>query len=313
MSVIRKLYEDIPQRYSPVLKDNRVALCECPICGHVTQHLDRGATAFIETADGNIAFKCFYCDNGGKKGGTFVALKELSLYDKYATANSGKADFDFDKGFSPMALTSVEEKYLKRLKPVEKGSEAYKYLESRGLEKYASVMYDFRGNILYPCEYDGKIYGGQYRFLPQVGEKIVRFFKTDKYGSYYAIFRKKNIDISKPIYVFEGVEDCLSCGKENAIAIFGLTFEKALRWFGNSKLVFCFDNDAPGKDAMIKIYERYPDRFWFLAYDETFGEYKDFNDRLKSGYSFEDNNDYISSHIIKNPVKYYKKGANNDD
>lgn len=302
---LTELYNDISLNHEARLYDNAIALSVCPICGHVTTKLSKKATAIVQSEHG-LAYKCFYCDNGGKKGAIFHVLKEFGLYEKYAPLITTSTIINKEqKNYYLSEITPLDDNTMSKIHPIKEGSLAYEYLKSRKLESFSHLFREFEKNsgdsyLLYPSIYNDFIFGGRYRILPQSEEKrVFSLANLSSANKYHMIFKCSKINSNKPIYVFEGVEDALSSGKANSIAIFGTNIKVALNWYFNSQLVFCLDNDEAGLSRMRSIAKEYPNRFLFLRYDESFGEYKDFNDRLKAGFSLDDNSFYISSHLVR--------------
>lgn len=305
--IIEELYNDIPAEYAPYIYNKGIALTTCPLCGHVTSKIRKKATSFIVDND-HIFYKCFYCNNCDNKGATFQVLNMMGLKDKYSKY-IGSDDWAsnsllYYSQHSPLQISSVSQDELNLISKIKSNDLAYRYLESRGLASFSDKMLKYGENLLYPAIYNNILYGGMIRKLPVTGEKIIWALPSNEINNEYVVFRNSNIDPNMPIYIFEGVEDALSSGKANAIAIFGISYRKVLRWFSTSQLVFCFDNDEKGIEVMKEIYDSYPDRYYFLAYGNDFKQ-KDFNDRLKTGISFKENATYIDKNIIKNPKKYY--------
>ena len=296
----------IPLEYDARLYENKIALGKCPLCGHVTSNISKKATAIVFSEDRGVYFHCFYCNNEDKRGAIFRVLHEMdleSVCDEISESFSTTKINDFER-FSTVEISSLEKEVIDTLKKIEEGDEAYDFLKSRGLERFSNLFYKQGKNLIYPAVYNGKIFAGRVRKLPQDKDKKVWSLKTTPANNYFNIFRCSDINVNYPIYVFEGVEDALSSGKPNSIALFGLDYSKAIRWFSGYTVVFCLDNDEAGIKAMKQIYEEYPDRFYFIAYDKDFG-FKDFNDRIKAGTSFEENSKYIDKHLVRNPINFY--------
>lgn len=301
----KELVNRIPAEYGAQISGDKVALRECPLCGHVTEHISKKATSFIFTETG-VGFKCFYCNNLEERGASFKALRAMGLGDLCDVITDGKGQAIKKEAYYVSEIVPLEERKVKEFEIIGKADEAYKYLESRKLQDYSSLFLKKGNDLVYPCIYDGFIYNARFRALPQSGEKKIWTIKTTKANNYFSIFKCSDIDVSEPIYVFEGPEDAISSGKRNSVAIFGTDFQKAIRWFDGSQIVFCFDNDETGRKIASEIYEKFPGEYFYLVYDDEFG-YKDFNDRLKNGYSFEANSSYIDRHIVRNPKKFYER------
>lgn len=143
-------------------------------------------------------------------------------------------------------------------KDIQNVPEGIEYIKTRGfdyskLQKYGNwyygyqdlkildIVYKTTNSIIVPLYYNNEMYGFYSR---NIESKLFATFMLDiNHG--YKIWNWFNIDKSKPVYIFEGIFDALSSGKDNIIALLGakLTPERLAEL---SNPIFCLDNDETG-------------------------------------------------------------------
>lgn len=177
------------------------------------------------------------------------------------------------------------------LEPIIKNQKVYQYLKDRKLDKFHEYfLSDQYDNVVIPLyNKNKKIYGYQTR---KIDNKNF-WFELEEINKKFRAWNFYNIDWEAPVYIFESVEDALSSGLENVMAVMG----KYISPFIISKLkepIICFDNDEDGKKAMYKQVLKYNCKA--IVYPKNF-DCKDANEMLKDkNYSFE----YIKDFILKN-------------
>ena len=165
------------------------------------------------------------------------------------------------------------------------------YYKSRGLT-YNPDVFGKSYNSGTALTIDGKSYP-LYNFL------IIPFYKDGKWFGFYSrsfdshkfytympsknsgckVWNLYNVDVSRTVYVFEGIFDALSAyehGLDNVVACCGATLNSdILKQFND--VVFCLDNDRTGISNSIKyLKEGYKTVNWT-------NPYKDCNEMLKAG------------------------------
>lgn len=134
-------------------------------------------------------------------------------------------------------------------------------------------FYPIKGFLVIPLYIGDKWYGFYSRSLTE--HRFFTYIPDDNLG--FKIWNLYNIDISKKVYVFEGIFDAIAAhtsGIENVVACLGATPpEEVLKNLKNA--VMCFDNDATGLNNSLKYIDR---GFETLYYSNI--EQKDMNDIL---------------------------------
>ena len=135
--------------------------------------------------------------------------------------------------------------------------------------------------VIIPLYCGNTMYGFYSRSLYE--HKFFMYMPSNNVG--FKVWNLYNIDITKPVYVFEGIFDALSayqCGITNVIACLGATPPKDL--LQGVDLVFCLDNDRTGYLNSIKYLKQ---GYKALIYPDSI-KYKDTNDMLKAGIDIKD-------------------------
>ena len=238
-----------------------------------------------------------------KGSNALASLKNFMKTDISKTMSDGLSDFNFD------------DFYNKETKETKENEET----ELLGIGKNPPILFDLTNNfkrddakITKYCKERGIVYNSDWKWL--VGNDIIidgknfrindyiviplycgskmygfysRSMKEHRFQAYmpdkntgFKVWNLYNIDITKPIYVFEGIFDALSVyqsGITNVIACLGATPPKDL--LQGVDLVFCLDNDRTGYLNSIKYLKQ---GYKALIYPDSI-KYKDTNDMLKAG------------------------------
>lgn len=285
--------------------------CRCPICGDSLKSRNK-ARLHLYCKNGETRVNCFNeCSVHNRTMYGFLKDFYPGLLSSYARETFGDrinelkldrmnlaGDFDIpiqenkeqnEPKEKPEVLFDLS-KYLLR------SDKAYDYVESRGLEWSPNLgeIFIAKDNLTI----DGKYYPiKDYIVIPfYCGEKMYGFYsrslKEHKFFTYMPIANSGwkmwnyfNLDMSKPIYVFEGIFDALTAynkGFTNVIACCGAipNMEK----LQDTEVILCFDNDITGKHNSIK-YLKYYFNVKSLCYNNIIE--KDLNDMLKNGIDIE--------------------------
>lgn len=185
--------------------------------------------------------------------------------------------------------------------PLDQSESGLNYIKSRGIE-YTKIKSKFgpwyigksnlvlnkkfhhtQGALIIPLYTQNKKFFGFYsRSLKE--HSFSTFIPEQSTG--YKIWNLFNIDITKPVYIFEGIFDALSCiqsGFDNCIACLGATPSKDIL-DRLKEPVFCLDNDITGMRNAIKYAKM---GYKCLVYPETIKQ-KDLNEMLLSNVNIKD-------------------------
>ena len=186
-------------------------------------------------------------------------------------------------------------------KPLEQSKEAIKYLNSRGFTlndiknlgkwyfgtcnlEIEGKLYKTKNAIIIPLYFKGKMYGFYSRNIFE--KSFYTYVNTNNVG--FKIWNWFNIDISKPVYIFEGIFDALSAyksGLTNVIACMGANIPNE-RIKELKEPVFCLDNDKTGLNNILNYSKNYKVCIWN-------NKFKDANEMLL-------NNLDVKSEILNN-------------
>lgn len=285
------------KKLGTIVRDGVLALETCPICGHTTSNIKKGATAFITTPDGGIAYKCFYCEHLGYTSNTNNALRLLGFDTKDFKIGSMPYTPRTQASFFDIKAINID------LKPYYENEKIVEFLKKRGLydiySKYKildEMIYSYEDNLFYPVKYSEKVIGGRIRVMEE--EKRIFTLPNIPEGNLdFMLFNADNIAPNSPIFVFEGPEDALSSGFQNSVALFGTSFKSLYNWFEGTNIVLCLDNDDAGKHATSRIERSLFNSVKVIEYKDEFGA-KDFNERIIKGYSLRDNAKYIKENMV---------------
>lgn len=251
-----------------------------------------------------------------KGSNTLANLKNFMKTDISKTMSEGLGDFNFDDFYNKETEETKEDKELELL----------------GVGKNPPILFDLTNNfkrddakITKYCKERGIVYNPEWKWL--VGKDIIidgknfrindyiviplycggkmygfysRSMKEHRFQTYipdkntgFKVWNLYNIDITKPIYVFEGIFDALSAyqnGITNVIACLGATPPMDL--LQGLDLIFCLDNDRTGLLNNVKYLKK---GYKALIYPNDI-KYKDLNEMLNNNVNIKD--------LIDNNVGY---------
>ena len=252
--------------------------CKCPICGDSKTKNSKRLHLYQK---GDLTL--LNCFNGGcpvENKTMYGFLKEfypdlLPQYKKETFTN--KIDYlksqqsigellnsSSVKGWD--ATTSLEEKTQKvttlNLYPFmdDLSDKAKSYLNNRKIPigkwfiantdiKIGETTYPIEGFLVIPLLYKDEWYGFYSRSLDE--KKFYTYISTTG----YKIWNWFNVDLDRPLYIFEAIFDALSTGLDNVIAGLGAKIPNE-RLKEISYPVFCLDNDITGIKNSIKYAEQ---------------------------------------------------------
>lgn len=268
----------------------------CPVCNDGQSHglkhrfnwVHNGSESFVNcfNCGYSLPFSLFLKDQDESVYKEFIAeLKSNGSYFEY------KKDEDEDELVTSPVVISDEFKEAKTSKQI------VAYLKSRKLEKHIDKFFvnDFNELVIPLRNRNNKIYAYQTR---NIKEKDFKIFLS-KSNRKFKAWNFYNVDLEKPVYIFEGIEDCLSIGQENVIATLGKTIPEFL--LKQIKYpIFCYDNDADGFVAMLKASSKsfeYKNHPTIVYYTENF-KHKDTNEYLKQGLSEKEVFDLLNERLM---------------
>lgn len=289
--------------YSDKLGD--ITLHSCPFCNegnslgkkhrfHWKFDIDNGQKSYVN---------CFNCGFG--MDFEFFVHKMLgekefkSIMNEYSKLNKNGNNFfermveEDDLIKSPKTIT------VGGLFPLENSEIAYNFIKNRKLEKFKDVfLSDKYDNVIIPLyNKQKKIFGYQTRMI----NNKQFWFMLEEQNKKFRAWNFYNVDWNKPVYIFESVEDALSSGLDNVIAVMG----RYVSTFIMDKLqepIICFDNDKDGFVSMCKHILKY-DKSKALIYPKNF-EYKDMNEYLlKENLTFEETKAFVLNNIKNNDFR----------
>lgn len=189
------------------------------------------------------------------------------------------------------------------------------YYNSRGLKYIVDVFgksfishsnltidgknYPLTNYIVIPFYCNDKMYGFYSRSLTE--HKFFTYIPSKNVG--FKLWNLYNVDISKPVYIFEGIFDALSayqCGITNVVACCGATPpEDIIKSFNDA--IFCLDNDKTGIENSIKyLKSNYKAVNWQ-------NKFKDCNEMLKNNVDIKKEIEYNTVNGILGVVKLQSK------
>lgn len=277
--------------------------CRCPICGD-SQKSRNKARLHLYLRNGESRVNCFNeCKVHNRTVYGFLKDFYPGLLEGYRQETFGErmqelkldsmnliGDFTLPDAIKPLDNTDKPKVLFDLSKYLDNSERAYEYVESRGLSWDPSLgdIYVAKDNITI----DGKFY-------PIKDFIVIPFYCNDKMFGFYSrsltehkfftympkgntdwkMWNYFNVDMSKPIYVFEGIFDALAAynsGITNVIACCGAT--PPMDRLKDFNVIMCFDNDRTGKHNSISFLKK---GFKCLRYNDIIC--KDMNDILKSG------------------------------
>lgn len=118
--------------------------------------------------------------------------------------------------------------------------------------KIQDKIFKITDSIIIPLYSGNKMYGFYSRNIKN------KFFSTymPEQNVGYKIWNWFNIDKSKPVYIFEGIFDCISSGLENSVALMGAKIPDQ-RLNELTEPVFILDNDKTGLKNALQYAKKY--------------------------------------------------------
>ena len=281
----------------------------CVVCGDSAKDKSKKRLhLYTKSGWDGASVHCFNCDYSAT---VFRFIKEYGDGNDYIEYLKERGIFK--KKEEPVLKITSKKKGLQTFKKpenllsVRESLDGAKYLRKRGVlpknvyftkgEKLLDIEFNFKDFIVIPLLTKNDEWYGFYS--RSIRNKIFYTYIPDGNDG-YKVWNFYKIDKTKPVYIFEGIFDAISSGKENAIATMGADINED-RLKELSKPIFCFDNDDTGIKKSLKYLK--------LGYDvlDWHGEtYKDMNERLLAGYSKEDNSNFIDASIVSNIVGLIK-------
>lgn len=279
-------------------KPGDVTLYSCPMCNEGGSYGKKHRFHWkFDIDNGNFSFvNCFNCGYGMdfeffiRQFGGEESFKQLVREYK-----SSKGEFE-----SYVEKYKLEEEMIQSprtkdyigLLDINKSKKALNYLKDRQLLDYKEhFLTDKYDNIVIPFySRMKKIYGFQTRII----SNKEFWFELEEINKKFRAWNFYNVNWEEPVYIFEGVEDALSSGLDNVIAVMG----KYIHPFLMSKMkkpIICFDNDNDGTISMFKHVLRHNNASG-LVYPKDF-KYKDMNEMLLDNNTRENVKSFILNNI----------------
>lgn len=260
--------------------------CRCDICGDSARSQSKKRLhLYRKQSYDSDSIKCFNC---GYTGTMYSYLKNFhpSFYNSYVQeCNSNKIQ-NIISIKPKMTITKPQNTLYLFDAPPEFVSifdvpEALEYCKKRCIEPQSSWMYCknsvklqdklifLKDYIIIPLLKNGKWYGFYSRSIHH--KNFYTYIPEQNTG--YKVYNYYNVNLHDTVYVFEGIFDALSSGLENVVACLGSDIpEKLLSTF--KQVVFCFDNDAVGREKSLK----YANLGYKVFIFDKDCEYKDINE-----------------------------------
>lgn len=284
-----------------------ITLYACPECNEGTSYGKKHRFHWVFDVDRkkDSYFHCFNCDFAmsfeyyiRKVLGQEVFSNLLKEY------NEGKEEYDTfidslhddEFIFSPITISDTG------FYEVNEYTIAYEYLKTRKLENFAEkFLTDNYGNLIIPMyNSDKKMYGYQKRFAHKKEFSI----ELDRLNRKFKAWNLYEVNLEEDVYIFEGVEDALSSGLDNVIAVMGKNVHEHIMNI-LKKPIICFDNDNDGKKSAYKHILKYP-HAKLLDYPNDF-KYEDINDMLKDNHSLIEISNFIKNNVMENNFRLKMK------
>lgn len=278
--------------------------CRCPICGDSKKSKSK-ARLHLYLRNGESRVNCFNeCAVHNRTMYGFLRDYYPSLLPNYRqeTFKDRMEELKLDSmdllgDFAlpdPIQATETPKVLFDLSKYLDRSDKAYDYVESRGLEWDPSLgsiylakdnltidgkFYPIKDYLIIPFYCNGKMFGFYSRSLTEH-----RFYTYMPSGNTdWKMWNYFNVDMSKTIYIFEGIFDALAAynsGITNVIACCGAT--PPLDRLKDMDIVLCLDNDQTGKKNAVKFLKQ---GYKCLCYNDI--AQKDMNDILKAGIDVE--------------------------
>lgn len=294
------MMNQIGHRLTRLVETSEYYNFECPFCEEGDSAGKKRRGYILKRND--FSFYCHNCFES-MKFPSFLFKLDKELYYQFKEESAENRFNDTTKNFGRSAkpkpvevrqldssdFEELNPKILKSMSVLDSGDDAYHYLTLRRVpEETISRLRLIGGDtIVFPfwTKNYGTIYGFQSR---QIFDK--RFHIELQKPDYPKIWNLFNVDLDKPVYIFEGFFDSIVI--DNSIALNGADISPVhLKQI--KRPVFVLDNDRTG---LIKAKKYLNQGHEIFVYPDNFG-YKDFNEfYIKSGMS----RAQIENFIVKN-------------
>lgn len=294
------MMNQISHRLTRLVETSEYYNFECPFCEEGDSAGKKRRGYILKRND--FSFYCHNCFES-MKFPSFLFKLDKELYYQFKEESAENRFNDTTKNFGRSAkpkpvevrrldssdFEELNPKILKSMSVLDGGDDAYHYLTLRRVpEETISRLRLIGGDtIVFPfwTKNYGAIYGFQSR---QIFDK--RFHIELQKPDYPKIWNLFNVDLDKPVYIFEGFFDSIVI--DNSIALNGADISPVhLKQI--KRPVFVLDNDRTG---LIKAKKYSGQGHEIFVYPDDF-EYKDFNEfYIKSGMS----RAQIENFIVKN-------------
>lgn len=143
---------------------------------------------------------------------------------------------------------------------------------------------DMEGNL---TAFQGRsLDGSKIRYITiRLVEDAPRFFGLDR------------VDLTKPVYVFEGPIDSMFI--ENGVAVASSSLESIIEVIDKEHVVLVYDNEPRNKEILTQIEEAIDNHFSVVIWPDMIEE-KDVNDMILETYSIEEMQDILETNTFVN-------------
>jgi len=152
-----------------------------------------------------------------------------------------------------------------------------KYGQAVMTERFIIPIMDHKGNVV-------GFSGRDATDNPNI-PKYINTPETEYFKKKQLLFNYHQAKKYPTIYVVEGYMDALSlisAGIKNVVASMGTSFtEEHMKLLADKEIILAFDNDSAGRDSIMKLIERYPNKHFKVYVGTT--KYKDFNEAWMDG------------------------------
>lgn len=253
--------------------------CKCPICGDSSKNKLK-ARGYFYRRKSDLFYTCHNCGTSMSLG-NFLKAVDNSLYREYqmerfkneSTGNTKQPDFTLAKT-KPVfeSKTSIQESKinLPTIALLPSGHFAKEYLKNREipsirfneiyyadnfkafvlelLPDYEKTLYE-EPRIVFPFyDQNKKLLGFQGR---AVGESKVKYITVKLNEDNKKVFGLDRVDLTKKIYVVEGIIDSLFL--QNSIALMDASLHKVRSVLGDHDYILVPDRDTRNKEVMKNV------------------------------------------------------------
>lgn len=234
----------------------------CPICGDSK----RGNKARLHLYESGTVTNV-NCFNGGcpvenKTMYSFLRDFYPNLLENYKRemfqSNISKLSNEYENVFSEIEKAKPKDLQTLRLDKLFEplNDDCLEFLNKRGIKydpkKYGNWYYSkvsiqlgeeylgVRNSIIIPLYFENRIYGFYSRRLDKK-----QFFTYIHTNVGYKVWNLFNVDLDKPVYIFEGIFDAIASGLDNVVACMGAKINQE-RLDEMKQPIFVLDNDKTG-------------------------------------------------------------------